>query len=42
MSSTNSFVVTWSKVGAITGISASLVYPLLIAVPMPDRLAVKR
>lgn len=40
MSSTDSLVVTWSRVGAITGIAAALVYPLLIAVPMPDRVMV--
>ncbi len=40
MSRSREFVVAWTRVGIATGLLACVVYPLLIAVPLPGRLAV--
>jgi hypothetical protein len=40
MNGSNNLVVTWTRVGIVTGFLACTVYPLLIAVPMPTQLTV--
>ena len=40
MGHSRELVLAWTRVGIVTGLLACVVYPLLIAAPLPERLAV--